>query len=218
MDEVPAGVHQPRNADISVRPQTEICKRGRDGGIQQFPRSQPSAQVNATCTSDNDRVEHPTLWLPYKRCEQQESDGSNRGPDVVHRQKRCVVHRCCDLPGSILRNVPDWAQWLKRQYPQDLGQGHGARYARVGATSLRWWPSMAWCLETSQRLAKCSGGFGTSVDSHRTRSACAAARPGSDRSTSHSACAGGCHPCNMPIPWSYQVSKSCKKIHCVHLK
>jgi hypothetical protein len=80
MDEVPAGVHQPRNADIPVRLQAEICERGRDGRIQQFPRSQPAAQVNATCTTNKDGIERPTFWLPYKRCQQHESDAAIAGP------------------------------------------------------------------------------------------------------------------------------------------
>src|SRR5260370_5459196 len=57
MGQVPGRMHQPRNANDTVRPQTEVDDRGRQYWIDQLPNTESSADIRTHCACREDGIE-----------------------------------------------------------------------------------------------------------------------------------------------------------------
>jgi hypothetical protein len=103
--EIPARVRDPSEPDEPVRAKTAIHDRNHNRGIEQLPRTESAAQIYATGTGHDDRVQAPTRWLRHERHDQHENNGSDGRADVVDDEVGRAVR---ERPrGLILHNVAD---------------------------------------------------------------------------------------------------------------
>src|SRR5262249_44425576 len=115
----------------------------------------------------------------HERHHEHEDRGGDRGPDVVHHGdggRRRMQH----LHGFESIELVIMGQWPKGQYSKEFSQSAG------GLISWPWSPSMASCLATSRRPARCSAGWATATDRRSTTFASAVFGRPSNRGTSAS--------------------------------
>ena len=89
MHEIPGSVHQPRDADESVRSQAEIRHDSAgDGGVQQLPQTKSAAQVHTARSSYEDRVVVAPDRLLEERHDENEHQPADCRKDVIGDVKR----------------------------------------------------------------------------------------------------------------------------------
>src|SRR5262249_33692131 len=90
MNNVPAGVKKPSGANESVGAESsvrEVCRKGR---VCKLPRTQPSAEIGSTCTSNDNRVEFAATWLPDQRSQRDEDERDDAGRrDIPYVDRSC---------------------------------------------------------------------------------------------------------------------------------
>jgi len=89
MHKIPGSVHQPRDADESVRSQAEIRHDSAgDGGVQQLPQTKPAAQVHTARSSYEDGIVVAPGRLLEERHDENEKQRADCRTDVVGEVKR----------------------------------------------------------------------------------------------------------------------------------
>src|SRR5262245_20174057 len=159
---VPAGVHQPGQADETVRTETKIYHRSCDYRIQQFPGTEPTAEIHAGRAGREDRIERSTGRLLHQRHDQNEDGSRDCRTNIIDNQKRLRINH---KSSSLLRNRTKNARlrkWLKRQCSQDLGQHENVESGRVIWSRLS--HLMALCSVIWRRRVRYLAGFVEPMD------------------------------------------------------
>src|SRR5262245_21779853 len=131
MGQIPGRVHQPRQANVTVRLEATIDDGSYERGIEQLPDSETSTQIDARCAGYQHGVQGPPSGLRHERHREHEDRGADCGSDGVHygeggRRRVPRLHGLESIEPVIM------GQWLKRQYPKESSQG--------GGNDLVWWP------------------------------------------------------------------------------